>query len=48
MADITKGEARINKKAPEWGFFKRKIDFTTGYCWFSFSVKMPANRAVLK
>ncbi|EHI08527.1 hypothetical protein VCHC48B2_1044, partial [Vibrio cholerae HC-48B2] len=25
-ADITKGEAGINKKAPDWGFFKRKFD----------------------
>ncbi|CAE6922268.1 Uncharacterised protein [Vibrio owensii] len=46
--DITKGGAGINKKAPERGFFKRKIDLTTYYCWFSFSVKMPANSAVLR
>lgn len=48
MADITKGVARINKKAPVWGFFKRKFDLDTYYCWFSFSVKRPANSAVLR
>ncbi len=46
--DITKGWEGINKKAPLWGFFKRKFDLNRYYCWFSFSVKIPANSAVLK